>query len=92
MTDTTVPVDTSEPEYPMANRWAMYMDDRRTIEEFIEWCEARGWCLQDDSGAVARVPDLLNEFHEINPTQLDDERRKMLAACAAMNEGDPHAR
>lgn len=62
----------------MIDRWAQTLDSRSTIERFWEWMMGR---FDGD----ARLNDLhigkmLDEFHCINRTRLDEERRELLAA------------
>ena len=62
----------------MIDRWAMTLESRSTIERFWEWTMGR---FDGD----ARLNDLhigkmLDEFHCINRTRLDQERRAYLSA------------
>jgi hypothetical protein len=72
----------------MLDRWATTANDRRTIEDFLDWLEAqRIEPCQWSEGARWPIPmvegraGLLNRYFEIDARRLDEERRALLAEC-----------
>ena len=64
-------------KYPMCARVSLSHANRSAIEEFLEWCRRRGLVLQaEDRESLVR--DLLNDYFEIDPEQLERERRAIL--------------
>lgn len=71
------------PPRKMLDQWAANIDDRRTIEEFLDW-------LDDKYPELERVDmhrdKLLDEFHSIDRKQLDKERRALLEQQREANQ------
>jgi hypothetical protein len=59
----------------MVNRWATHIAERRSIVEFWQWLWTvkRGRRFED-----INIEEALNEYHEIDPKQLEVERRGIL--------------
>lgn len=63
------------PYRKMLHKWAKCINDRRTIEEFLDWLD----CKYPELERTDMNRDkLLNEFHGIDAKQLEKERRALL--------------
>jgi hypothetical protein len=74
-------------KYPMCEKLSDNADERRTVNEFLEWLQEKGiWLCDRDQGSnfadyrpiTKRADDLLLEFLEIDPKALEAERRAIL--------------
>lgn len=64
----------------MLNRWAATVDERRIVEDFIDWADAKyGAELHSyKTGESLMLGKLLDAYHEIDQKQLEAERRALL--------------
>ena len=75
----------------MLDRWAATHADRTVIEAFVEWCmDKRRRPCRDPLCEWGGEPldDILNAYFQIDPAQLDRERRALLDAQRAANKED----
>lgn len=75
-------------EREMLDRWAANIDERRTIEAFLDWCEEQRielaqWGDRRWPEPLTSRSALLDRYHEIDQQQLDKERRALLAEATA---------
>lgn len=80
-------------------RYSDTVEDRQTIDEFLDWCNEREISLgsyvkpfkDSDTERMAPIPknqqELLDEYFDIDPAQLDKERRELLEQ-ARKSDGD----
>ena len=68
------------------DKWAASMDDRRTIEDFLDWLEEQRIepCVWTEDAKWPRPltegrAGLLNRYFQIDAKRLDDQRRGLLA-------------
>jgi hypothetical protein len=81
-------------EGPMLRSWSANLEERRTIERFLDWCEERRPSVEmcewtEHANWPSPVPGgrgaLLDAYHEIDQQQLDRERRALLDAARAQS-------
>lgn len=78
----------SDSRYPQSEKLAEAHEDRIAITEFLEWCTTQGIVLAKPSPhgytyeAIHGTHDsLIMQYLEVNETELEQERRAMLAAA-----------
>ena len=70
-------------KYPECTKWAAVVDDKRTIEEFLDWARSTHDMHllkegRDGDFFVSSLENLLREYFEIDSTKLEEERRAMI--------------
>lgn len=87
-------------KYPMCTKLSESSDERRTINDFVEWLQQKGiWLCDREEGSnfaeyrpiAKRSDELVMEYLEIDTKKLEEERRAILAEQRRANgdaEGD----
>lgn len=78
----------SDEEQNELDNWATKLDARRHIEWFMEWLATRGVglsfrCASPDTPLT--LCGLLDEYHEVNRTMLDQARQALLDEQRELN-------
>ena len=70
----------SKGQYPEHEKQALIIKEAQAVGIFLDW-------LVDVHGVEfpKRIPELLENYYEIDPIQLEKEKRHMLKVCQRMN-------